>query len=116
MGHGHLGDEHLLLAGLTQDTGAAAELASRGATNETLRAEIAAVSPPGDVTSGQIPFTRSAKRTLEVAARDASGAIRPRDLVIGTLEQSDGVVANVLERLGLARDSVIGALRADNET
>jgi ATP-dependent Clp protease ATP-binding subunit ClpC len=110
-----LGDEHVLLAGLSEDGTAADELASRGVTDQALRAEINIVSPPGHVRSGQIPFTPAAKRTLESAAREASNEIQPRDLVIGALEQTDGVVAKVLERLGIERDAVNAALRSHPE-
>jgi hypothetical protein len=77
--HDHIGTEHLLLGLLRESDGAAAAaLTALGVSLGEARERVAAVgshrpdtSAPGGMASGHIPFTPQAKRTLELALREA---------------------------------------------
>ncbi len=75
--HDHIGTEHLLLGLLRETDGAAATaLTSLGISLEAARERVAAAGRPGPARSGEnasghIPFTPQAKRTLELALREA---------------------------------------------
>jgi len=77
--HDHIGTEHLLLGLLRESDGAGASaLTSLGIGLEAARDRVAAAaeqaqgsSAPGQLASGHIPFTPQAKRTLELALREA---------------------------------------------
>jgi hypothetical protein len=75
--HDHIGTEHLLLGLLREPDGAAATaLISLGIGLDAVRDRVAAAGPQapgrsGEMVSGHIPFTPQAKRTLELALREA---------------------------------------------
>ncbi len=72
--HDHIGTEHLLLGLLRESDGAAATaLTSLGIGLDAARDRVAAAQPArtGEMASGHIPFTPQAKRTLELALREA---------------------------------------------
>jgi hypothetical protein len=77
--HDHIGTEHLLLGLLRESDGAGASaLTSLGIGLAAARDRVAAAgqqaqgsSAPGQLASGHIPFTPQAKRTLELALREA---------------------------------------------
>jgi ATP-dependent Clp protease ATP-binding subunit ClpC len=71
--HGYIGTEHILLGLLdVPDSTAAKVLEQLGYDKETARADIAAVAEPGtEELSGHIPFAPSAKKTLDLALREA---------------------------------------------
>lgn len=59
---------------------------------------------------GRMPFTARAKKSLELALREAihlrSGEIATAHLVLGILREGDGLAVRVAERLGGDRDAV----------
>src|SRR5260370_37901337 len=77
--HDHIGTEHLLLGLLREGDGAAASaLSSLGISLEAARERVAAdraggqtTAAPGEMVAAHIPFTPHAKRTLELALREA---------------------------------------------
>ena len=77
--HDHIGTEHLLLGLLRESDGAAATaLTALGVSLDEARDRVAAAgshrpdtSAPDRMASGHIPFTAQAKRTLELALREA---------------------------------------------
>jgi Clp amino terminal domain, pathogenicity island component len=77
--HDHIGTEHLVLGLLRESDGAGASaLTSLGIGLDAARDRVAAAAeqaqvspPPGEMASGHIPFTPQAKRTLELALREA---------------------------------------------
>jgi len=77
--HDHIGTEHLLLGLLRESDGAGASaLTSLGIGLDAARDRVAAAAQPAQggsapppMTSGHIPFTPQAKRTLELALREA---------------------------------------------
>ena len=71
--HNYIGTEHILLGLLGEPDGVAAlALAGLGISLESARGEVAAIVSPGATApSGHIPFTPRAKKTLELALREA---------------------------------------------
>src|ERR1035441_7577323 len=71
--HDYIGSEHLLLGLLREDQGTSARaLASAGITLEAARHDVEALIGRGErPPSGHIPFTRRAKKCLELSLREA---------------------------------------------
>lgn len=126
LGHNHIGTEHLLLGLLAERDGFAARaLESLGVTLETAREQVREIIGPGsEAPSGHIPFTPRAKKILELSLREAlslgSEVISTEHLLLGLIDESDGVGAQVLERLGAhnkeVREAVIGLAGARSES
>jgi ATP-dependent Clp protease ATP-binding subunit ClpA len=121
LNHAYIGTEHLLL-GLLWDgaDGAADVLVPMGLTFDVARDEIVAVVGLGEeVPSGQIPFTPRAKRTLELALREALSLghswIAPGHILLGLIREHEGVAMRVILDSNLSteeiRERVIDALR-----
>jgi ATP-dependent Clp protease ATP-binding subunit ClpA len=100
--HNYIGTEHLLLGLLGDPEGLAARaLAGFGITLDGAREEVAAIVKPGDkAPSGHIPFTPRAKKTLELALREAlqlhHNYIGTEHILLGVIREGDGVGARVL--------------------
>jgi ATP-dependent Clp protease ATP-binding subunit ClpA len=122
LGHNHIGSEHLLLGLLHEQGGTAADvLASAGITVEAARAQVEALAVPRDKSpTGHIPFTKRAKKILELSLREAleqrKSYIGTEHILLALLRDSDGMGAQVLERLGgslpALRQQVIDELAA----
>jgi ATP-dependent Clp protease ATP-binding subunit ClpC len=105
LSHDWIGTEHLLLA-LLREPGMTPEvLAGAGLVLDAVRDEVGGIigrgpSPP----TGHIPFTPQAKGTLEGALRHAlrlgHKRIMPGHILLGLLDNLDGVAGQVLERQG----------------
>ncbi|GAA1949126.1 Clp protease N-terminal domain-containing protein [Amycolatopsis minnesotensis] len=100
--HDYIGTEHILLGLLdSPDSTAAKVLHQLGYDKETAEGDIAAVVEPGtDEPRGHIPFTSRAKKTLELALREA---LQLRHTYVGTehillalVREGEGVGAQVL--------------------
>jgi len=112
--HDYIGSEHLLLGLLRADEGNSAQaLASAGITLEAARQDVEELigrgeRPPG----GHIPFTRPAKKCLELSLREALQLghryIGSGHVLLGLISQDDTVAVKVLGRLG----ADLGRLRA----
>ena len=113
--HGFIGTEHLLLGILHHGHGPAPEaLTAMGVTLETARAQVAQmVGPQGTAITGSVPFTPRAKKTLELALRDAlqlgHDHIRTEHLLLGVIDEGEGVGARTL----VALDVDLSRLRED---
>ncbi len=100
--HNHIGTEHILLGLLREEEGLAARvLESLGISGESARGDVVRIVRPGEgVTSGQIPFTPRAKRTLVAALEEALSLghnyIGTEHLLLGLVGQSEGMAAQVL--------------------
>ncbi|MEU2420739.1 Clp protease N-terminal domain-containing protein [Streptomyces sp. NPDC007851] len=100
--HTHIGTEHILL-GLFEvpDSTAAKVLHQLGYDKETARADITALAEPGTrELSGHIPFASRAKKTLELALREAQ-QLHHRDIgtehiLLALVREGEGVGAQVL--------------------
>jgi hypothetical protein len=108
--HDHIGTEHLLLGLLRESDGAAATaLTSLGISLDATRERVAAagaVEPgrSGEMTAGHIPFTPQAKRTLELALREAlqlgHDYIGTGHILLGIVRDPGCQGASILSELG----------------
>jgi len=125
LGHNHIGTEHLLLGLLAEREGVAARaLESLGVTLDAARQLVREiVGPDSEAARGHIPFTPRAKKILELSLREAlslgSEVISTEHLLLGLIDEGDGVGAQILERLGAqntkVRKAVIGLASAEPE-
>ena len=106
LGHNHIGSEHLLLGLLDVQGGVALHvLESAGITAEAARVQLEEVTGAGSKSpKGHIPFTPRAKKVLELSLREAldqgKSYIGTEHILLAVIRDSDGVGAQVLERLG----------------
>jgi len=126
LSHNYIGTEHLLLGLLAERDGAAARaLESLGITLDAARERVVEMIGPGQQhPSGHIPFTPRAKKILELSLRESlnlgSEVIDTEHLLLGLVDEGDGVGAQILQRLGATphavREAVSGAAAAEPET
>jgi ATP-dependent Clp protease ATP-binding subunit ClpA len=104
--HNYIGTEHILLGLLGEPDGLAARtLESFGLSLDGARREVAAIVSPGTAApSGHIPFTPRAKKTLELALREAlqlsHNYIGTEHVLLGLMREGEGVAAQVLRQHG----------------
>ncbi|GAA3094278.1 Clp protease N-terminal domain-containing protein [Streptomyces echinatus] len=119
--HDHIGTEHLLLGLLeVPDSTAARVLHGLGYDKETARADIAAVVEPGTrERSGHIPFAPGAKRTLELALREAQQLhhtdIGTEHVLLALVSEGEGVGAKVLAERIVPVSRIRAAVLASSE-
>ena len=121
----YIGSEHLLLGLLAEREGVAARaLESLNVTLIAAREQVEEIIGPGQQTPrGHIPFTPRAKKILELALREAltvgSEVINTEHLLLGLIDEGDGVGAQILQRLGATaqavREAVARLISADPE-
>jgi len=110
--HNYIGTEHLLLGLLREEQGLAARvLESLDVTVEEVRVQVVRLVGQGDeVTTGQIPFTPRAKKTLEHATREAPALghefVGTEHLLLGLVRENDGVATRILVDLGADADKI----------
>ncbi len=121
LNHNFIGTEHLLL-GLIREGGgvAVAVLESLGVDLESVRIEVENLTTPSSdtLTIGDPQFTPSAKKVLELAAEESQklghNYIGTEHLLLGLIQEGEGVAARALENLGISyeksRDMVINLL------
>jgi len=112
LNHNYIGTEHILLGLLREEEGIAARvLNSLGISIEKVRAEVATTvgrgpKPP----DGQIPFTPWAKKSLELALREALSLghnyIGTGHILIGLVRGGEGIGARILASAGIDADRV----------
>ena len=117
--HNYIGTEHVLL-GLLGEPGGAAYSALRrvGLSLDGAREEVTAeVGRGSGAPAGHIPFTPRAKKTLELALREAVQLrhtyIGTEHILLGVIREGDGVGARILRRhadLGAIRMAVLDVL------
>src|SRR3954451_4224469 len=118
--HNYIGTEHILLGLLREEEGLAARvLESLDITVERVRAQVVRTVGTGEeVAAGQIPFTPRAKKSLELALREALSLghnyIGTEHVLLGLIREDDGVAARILEDFDAdsdkIRDEVVGML------
>jgi ATP-dependent Clp protease ATP-binding subunit ClpA len=102
--HNYIGTEHILLGLLGESDGYAFRaLEGFGMSLESGRDEVRAIVGPGQVApSGHIPFTPRAKKTLELALREAlqlhHNYIGTEHILLGVIREGEGVGAQVLRQ------------------
>jgi hypothetical protein len=106
--HEWIGTEHILLGLFANDDGnvAVTALARLGVDRATVEHLVDELVPPGtEPVSGHIPFTPRAKKTLEVALREAlrlgHNYIGCEHIVLALRRVDDGVAAHVLAEQGI---------------
>jgi ATP-dependent Clp protease ATP-binding subunit ClpA len=104
--HNYIGTEHILLGLLGEPEGIGARALDRfGMTAEGTREEVRAIVGTGpSAPTGHIPFTPRAKKTLELALREAlqlhHNYIGTEHILLGVIREGDGVGAQVLRQHG----------------
>jgi ATP-dependent Clp protease ATP-binding subunit ClpC len=112
LSHNYIGSEHLLLGLLAEQDGAAARaLESLNVTLGAAREQVEEIIGPGQQTPhGHIPFTPRAKKILELSLREAlimgSEVIDTQHLLLGLIDEGDGVGAQILQRLDATPQAV----------
>ena len=102
--HNYIGTEHILLGLLGEPGGLAFRALERfGMSLEGTREEVKAIVGTGKSTvSGHIPFTPRAKKTLELALREAlqlhHDYIGTEHILLGVMREGDGAGAQVLKQ------------------
>ena len=102
--HNYIGTEHLLLGLLGESDGLACRaLHSFGLSLDGARYAVTAIIGTGSVQpSGHIPFTPRAKKTLELALREAlqlqHNYIGTEHILLGLIREGDGVAAQILKQ------------------
>jgi len=100
--HNYIGTEHILLGLLGEPEGIAAKALERfGMTREATREEVRGIIGTGTAAlSGHIPFTPRAKKTLELALREAlqlhHNYIGTEHILLGVIREGEGVGARIL--------------------
>ena len=112
LNHDYIGTEHILL-GLLHDGESVAARAFQplGITLETAREQVEEIIGRGKkVPSGHIPFTPRAKKVLELSLREAMhfhhAFIGPEHILLGLLQEGEGVAVQALVRLGAHPDEL----------
>jgi ATP-dependent Clp protease ATP-binding subunit ClpC len=123
LSHNYIGTEHLLLGLLSEREGIAARaLESLNVTLDAAREQVEEMIGPGQQQShGHIPFTPRAKKILELSLREAlhmsSEVIDTEHLLLGLIDEGDGVGAQILQRFGATaqpvREAVIRLVNAE---
>ncbi|CAD5990454.1 ATP-dependent Clp protease ATP-binding subunit ClpA homolog [Planktothrix tepida] len=120
MGHNFVGTEQILLGLIAEATGIAAKvLRDKGIKLKNVRIEVEKIIGRGSgFVAIEIPFTPRAKRVLKLSLEEAQQlqcfSIDTEHLLLGLLQEGEGVGARVLENLGLnlskLRTQIIGTL------
>ncbi len=111
LNHNYLGTEHLLLALLRDRHGAAARaLRELGLSAQAVRGEVKRIIGLGsEPPAGRIPLTPRAKKSLELARRAADSGNSPvwtEHLLLGLLDEGEGVAAHILSDHGVTREKI----------
>jgi ATP-dependent Clp protease ATP-binding subunit ClpC len=110
--HNYIGTEHLLLGLMREEQGLAAQiLATQGLGLDVVQQKVSATVGPGEsAPSGHIPFTRRAKKVMELALREAlllsHDYIGTEHILLGLIAEGNGVAISVLTDLGVDPDQV----------
>jgi ATP-dependent Clp protease ATP-binding subunit ClpC len=104
LGHDYIGTEHLLLGLLHESEGVAAKgLLSVNISIETIRAEVERLVGRGDAANSQVSYTPRAKRCIELAISVAADLghnyVGTEHLLLGLLQEGEGVAAQLLDGL-----------------
>ncbi len=111
LGHDHVGTEHILLGMLRDGSGVAASaLISLGITREAARDAVAATVGRSEAVPERIPFTARAKRSLELALREALQLgydyIGTEHILLGLIHDDKSMAVRTLSSLGVQPDAV----------
>ena len=106
--HDYIGTEHILLGLIREGEGVAAVVLQKlGVNLQQIRMEIEKIVKPGPptVVSGDIPFTPTAKKVIELSSEEARSLghnyIGTEHILLGLIREGEGVASQVLVNLGL---------------
>lgn len=106
--HNYIGTEHLLLGLIKLGQGVAVDvLRSMGIDFETIRMEVekAVGTGPENKAIGDVPLTLRAKKVIELAVEEAKNLnhtyIGTEHLLLGLLQEGEGVAARILKNLDI---------------
>ncbi|WP_026788043.1 ATP-dependent Clp protease ATP-binding subunit [Planktothrix rubescens] len=112
LGHNFVGTEQILVGLMSEGTSVAAKtLKAQGLSLREVQKEVESIIGRG---SGflpvEIPFTPRAKRIFETAMKEArqmgNNYIGPEHILLGLLQDNEGVASKVLENLGVDRSQI----------
>ncbi|WP_254174995.1 ATP-dependent Clp protease ATP-binding subunit [Planktothrix pseudagardhii] len=112
LGHNFVGTEQLLVGLISEGSNVAAKiLVAQGLVLRDVQKEVEAMIGRGSgFVPVEIPFTPRAKRIFEMAMKEArqmgNNYIGPEHLLLGLLQDNEGVAAKVLENLGVDRSQL----------
>lgn len=111
LGHNYIGTEHLLLGVIQEGNGVAAKaLLTMGIGLEQVRAEVEKAIGKGTGSNNQIAYTPRAKRCLELSVQSAVALqhnyVGTEHLLLGLIEEGEGVAAQLLAALGAEGEAV----------
>ncbi|WP_052128610.1 ATP-dependent Clp protease ATP-binding subunit [Neosynechococcus sphagnicola] len=112
LGHNFVGTEQLLLGLIAAEPGMASKvLKSLGITLADVRREIEAViGRSSSYVSAEIPFTPRSRRVLELSLNEArqlgQNNVDTEHILLGLIQDGEGLAARVLEHLGVDRNQI----------
>jgi ATP-dependent Clp protease ATP-binding subunit ClpC len=112
LSHNYIGTEHILLGLIREGEGVAARaLGAMGISLPGVREDVLEIVGEGPSPApGHIPFTPRAKKVLELALREALGLghnyIGTEHILLGLIQEGEGVAAQVLVKRGADLDRV----------
>jgi ATP-dependent Clp protease ATP-binding subunit ClpC len=124
LNHDYVGTEHILLALIREGEGVAVKaLESLGISLESLRQRVREIIGHGEgVSSAPIPFTPRAKSVLQLSLQESRelghGYIGTEHILLGLLDEKDGIAGQVLLSAGASPDGVrqqVTRLLADHQ-
>lgn len=123
--HDYIGTEHILLALLGVPDGTAAKVLHQlGCDKQAAQAEVVAMTKPGSgEPRGHLPFTPRAKKTLELALREATqlhhNHVDTEHILLALIGDGDGVGAKALARrvdpIDKVRAAVLAAIQGSSD-
>ncbi|HEY9643970.1 MAG TPA: ATP-dependent Clp protease ATP-binding subunit [Coleofasciculaceae cyanobacterium] len=115
LGHNFVGTEQILLGLIAEETGIAAKvLLSLGITLVDVRLEVETVIGRGSgLANTEIPFTPRCRRVLDLAREEASQLghqkVDTEHLLLGLIQDGEGLAARILKNLGVDRGKIRAA-------
>lgn len=113
-GHDYVGTEHLLLGLLEEDSVASKALHSLGLEDEVTEKAVLDAVGRGNSHSNELYITPRTKRVLQLAVGIANqmqhNYVGAEHLLLGILQDGDGVAVNVLYSMGIRSNDVVKAI------
>ncbi len=112
--HGFVGTEHVVLGLLSQPEGLAARaIEAQGVRLDAVRAAVVALFAPGadEAVTGHLPYTRRAKKLLELTIREAlklgHNYVGTEHILLGLLSDEEGLSGQALIGLGVTKERTL---------
>ena len=112
--HDFVGTEHIVLGLVTEPEGLAARaIEAQGVSLDEVKAAVVALLGPGndDAVTGHLPFTRPAKKLLELTIREAlklgHNYVGTEHILLGLLSGDEGLGGQALIGLGVTRERTL---------